>query len=382
MTATPIPRTLHMSFMGVRDLSLIETPPLNRLSIQTALLSFDEGAIVSAIERELARGGQVYFVHNRVESIQSVARMVRRLCPYAHIAIAHGQLPEQELEEVMIDFIEKRYDILVCTSIIENGLDIPSVNTIVINRADRFGLAQLYQLRGRVGRSDRRAYAYLLIPPERSLSTQARKRLQAIKEFSYLGSGFRLAAMDLEIRGAGNLLGREQHGRIAAVGFDLYCQLLQNAIQELRGEPLEAEVKPSLNLGVDCHIPRRWVPDANLRLMLYRRIATADTTNEAEKLAEEMRDQYGPLPPSVVNLIDCVKLRVIAQQLNLLSIDRKDHKLLIRLRPQSVVRPEKLMELVSSLQAELHPDGMLTLDLTAEEGGVLGEVKNILNRLT
>jgi len=382
MTATPIPRTLHMSFMGVRDLSLIETPPLNRLSIQTALLSFDEGAIVPAIERELARGGQVYFVHNRVEGIQSVARMVQRLCPYARIAIAHGQMPERELEEVMIDFIEKRYDILVCTSIIENGLDIPLVNTIIIHRADRFGLAQLYQLRGRVGRSDRRAYAYLLIPPERSLSTQARKRLQAIKEFSYLGSGFRLAAMDLEIRGAGNLLGREQHGHIAAVGFDLYCQLLQNAIQELSGESLEEEVKPSLNLGVDCHIPRQWIPDANLRLMLYRQIATVATAHEVDKMAEEMKDQYGPLPPSVVNLLDLVKLRIIAQQLNLLSIDRKDHKLLVRLRPQSVVRPEKLVEVVRSLQAELHPDGMLTFNLPPEEGRVVGEVKNILNKLS
>jgi len=382
MTATPIPRTLHMSIMGVRDLSLIETPPLNRLSIQTTLLSFDEGAIISAIDRELARGGQVYFVHNRVQGIQSVAHMVQRLCPNARIAIAHGQLLERELEGVMIDFIDKRFDILVCTSIIENGLDIPSVNTIIINRADKFGLAQLYQLRGRVGRSDRRAYAYLLIPPERSLSSQARKRLLAIKEFSYLGSGFRLAAMDLEIRGAGNLLGREQHGHIAAVGFDLYCQLLQDTIQELRGEPLEEEVKPSLNLGVDCHIPRRWIPDANLRLMLYRRIATAATTYEVDKVAEEMKDRYGPLPLSVVNLLDCVKLRITAQQLNLLSIDRKDHKLIIRLKPQSMVRPEKIGELVSSHEAELHPEGMLTFDLPLEEGRVLGEVKNILNRLS
>ena len=382
MTATPIPRTLHMSLMGVRDLSLIETPPLNRLSIHTTLLGFDEGAVTSAIKRELARGGQVYFVHNRVEGIQSVARMVQRLCPHDNIAIAHGQMPERELEEVMIDFIDKRYDILVSTSIIENGLDIPAVNTIIINRADRFGLAQLYQLRGRVGRSDRRAYAYLLIPPESSLPTQARKRLQAIKEFSYLGSGFRLAAMDLEIRGAGNLLGSEQHGHIAAVGFDLYCQLLQNTIQELRGESLEEEVKPSLNLGVDCHIPRRWIPDANLRLMLYRRIATAATTYEVDKLAEEMKDQYGPLPLSVANLLDCIKLKIAAQHLNLLSIDRKDHKLIIRLRPKSVVRPERLVELVSSHKAELHPDGMLTFDLPPEEGKVLGEVKNILNQLT
>ena len=382
MTATPIPRTLHMSLMGVRDLSLIETPPLNRLSIHTTLSGFDESAITSAIKRELARGGQVYFVHNRVEGIQSVARMVQKLCPYDRIAIAHGQMPERELEEVMIDFIDKRYDILVSTSIIENGLDIPAVNTIIINRADRFGLAQLYQLRGRVGRSDRRAYAYLMIPPEISLSAQARKRLQAIKEFSYLGSGFRLAAMDLEIRGAGNLLGREQHGHIAAVGFDLYCQLLQNTIQELKGEPLEEEMKPSLNLGIDCHIPRRWIPDANLRLMLYRRIATAATTHDADKLAEEMEDQYGPLPLSVANLLDCVKLRITAQQLNLLSVDRKDHQLIIRLTPHSVVRPERLVELVSSHKAELHPDGILTFALPPEEGRILGEVKNILNRLT
>ncbi|MDH5406266.1 MAG: transcription-repair coupling factor, partial [Candidatus Aminicenantes bacterium] len=218
-------------------------------------------------------------------------------------------------------------------------------------------------------------------PPEKSLSFQARKRLQAIKEFSYLGSGFRLAAMDLEIRGSGNLLGREQHGHIAAVGFDLYCQLLQNAIQELKGEPLEEEVKPSLNLGVDCHIPRRWITDANLRLMLYRRIAAAATASEIDRLSDEMKDQYGPLPPSVVNLLECIRLKITAQQLNLLSIDRKDHQLIIRLRPQSGVSPERLVELVSSHKAEFHPEGILTFILPPEEGKVLGEVKNILNRL-
>jgi len=236
LTATPIPRTLHMSLIGVRDLSVINTPPEDRFPIATYICKRDDKVIIEAIRRELDREGQTFFVHNRVRSIQKIAQDLSRLFPQARIGIAHGQMAEEQLEDIMIDFLEKKYDILVCTTIIEIGLDIPNTNTIIIDDAHKFGLSQLYQLRGRVGRTDRRAYAYFLYPSYRSISATAKKRLQAIKEFSELGSGFKLAMRDLEIRGAGNLLGKEQHGSVGEVGFNLYCRLLEEAVKELRGE--------------------------------------------------------------------------------------------------------------------------------------------------
>jgi transcription-repair coupling factor (superfamily II helicase) len=239
MTATPIPRTLNMSLVGIRDMSIIETPPKYRLSIQTNVVTFDAAVIESAVRNEVARGGQVYFVHNRVESIFSIGSLLQRLVPEARIVIGHGQMGEEELERAMLGFVERRFDVLLATTIVENGLDIPNANTIVINRADRYGLSQLYQLRGRVGRSDRPAYAYLLVPPQESLSPVARKRLAVIKEFSDLGSGFRVAALDLEIRGAGNLLGGEQSGHIDTVGFEMYMKLLEEAVRELKGEDID-----------------------------------------------------------------------------------------------------------------------------------------------
>ena len=254
MTATPIPRTLNMSLAGIRDMSVIETPPRDRLAIQTQVVRFDPTVITRAILTELERGGQVYFVHNRVESIYSMGNLVSRLVPEAKIAVAHGQMGEDELERVMVDFVAHRYDVLLATTIVENGLDIPNANTIVVNRADRYGLAQLYQLRGRVGRSDRRAYAYLLIPAEQTLSPIARRRLAAIREFSDLGSGFRIAALDLEIRGAGNLLGGEQSGHIEAVGFDMYMKLLEQTIRELKGEEIEDDRRAAVNLRIDLRI--------------------------------------------------------------------------------------------------------------------------------
>ena len=248
MTATPIPRTLNMSLVGIRDMSIIETPPKDRLSIQTNVVKFDAPVIERAIRNELARGGQVYFVHNRVESIFSIGNLLQRLVPEARIVVGHGQMGEEELERAMLGFVERRFDVLLATTIVENGLDIPNANTIIINRADRYGLSQLYQLRGRVGRSDRAAYAYLLIPPQESLSPVARKRLAAIKEFSDLGSGFRVAALDLEIRGAGNLLGGEQSGHIDAVGFEMYMKLLEETIRELKGEEIEDDARATVNL--------------------------------------------------------------------------------------------------------------------------------------
>src|SRR6476660_8486603 len=254
MTATPIPRTLNMSLVGIRDMSVIETPPKDRLSIQMHVVKFDSEVIRRAIRHEMERGGQVYVVHNRVESIFSIANLIARLVPEAKIAIGHGQMGEEQLEKTMLDFMAHKHDVLLARTIVENGLDIPNANTMIINRADRYGLSQLYQLRGRVGRSDRPAYAYLLIPPEESLSPVAKKRLAAIKEFSDLGSGFRVAALDLEIRGAGNLLGGEQSGHIETVGFDMYMKLLEQTIKELKGEEIEDDVRANVNLRVDLKI--------------------------------------------------------------------------------------------------------------------------------
>ena len=293
MTATPIPRTLNMSLAGIRDMSIIETPPRDRLAIQTNVVKFDSAVIARAIRTEMERGGQIYFVHNRVESIYSLGNLITRLVPEARIGIGHGQMNDEALEKVMVDFVAHKYDVLLATTIIENGLDIPNANTIIVNRADRYGLAQLYQLRGRVGRSDRRAYAYLLVPPEESLSPVAKKRLAAIREFSDLGSGFRVAAMDLEIRGAGNLLGGEQSGQIEAVGFDTYMKLLEQTIKELKGEELEDEVRANVNLRVDLRIDETYIPDMNQRLTVYRRMAAVRTEDELRKIVDEVRDRYG-----------------------------------------------------------------------------------------
>jgi transcription-repair coupling factor (superfamily II helicase) len=332
MTATPIPRTLNMSLVGIRDMSVIETPPKDRLSIQTNVVKFDQQVIGRAIRHELARGGQVYFVHNRVESIYSIGNLVTRLVPEARVVVAHGQMTEEALERAMVDFVAHKHDVLIATTIIENGLDIPNVNTIIVNRADRCGLAQLYQLRGRVGRSDRPAYAYLLIPPENALSPVARKRLAAIKEFSDLGSGFRVAALDLEIRGAGNLLGGEQSGHIEAVGFEMYTKLLEQTVRELKGEELEDEIRATVNLGVDFRIDDQYVPDMNQRLMLYRRVAASRSDDELDRVLEEVRDRYGPLPESVLNLAEYGRIRIMSDRLGLESIDRQGPLVVLRFR--------------------------------------------------
>src|SRR4029079_7956149 len=319
MTATPIPRTLNMSLAGIRDMSIIETPPKDRLSIQTNVVKFDQEVMRRAIGNELERGGQVYFVHNRVESIYSMADLLHRLVPAARIGVGHGQMGEDDLEKVMVDFMAHKYDVLLATTIIENGLDIPNANTMIINRADRYGLSQLYQLRGRVGGSDRRAYAYLLIPPEDNLSPVAKKRLAAIREFSDLGSGFRVAALDLEIRGAGNLLGGEQSGQIEAVGFDMYMKLLEQTIKELKGEELEDEIRANVNLRVDLRIDETYVPDMNQRLTVYRRMAGVRCADEPRSVLEETRDRYGPPPPSIENLAEYAYIRLLADRIGLES---------------------------------------------------------------
>ena len=346
MSATPIPRTLNMSLVGIRDMSIIETPPKDRLSIQTNVVKFDQEVIRRAIRGEIARGGQVFFVHNRVESIFSIGNLIQRLVPEARVVVAHGQMNEEALERAMLDFVARKFDVLLATTIVENGLDIPNANTIVINRADRYGLSQLYQLRGRVGRSDRPAYAYLLIPPEENLSPVAKKRLAAIKEFSDLGSGFRVAALDLEIRGAGNLLGGEQSGQIDAVGFEMYMKLLEQTVRELKGEDVEDDVRATVNLRVDLRIDETYVPDMNQRLTLYRRVAAARHEDEIDDVLEGAFDRYGPLPDSVLNLADYGRIRVMADRLGIDTIDREARTVVIKFRPQAKVDPARLVALV------------------------------------
>jgi transcription-repair coupling factor (superfamily II helicase) len=382
MSATPIPRTLHMSLVGLRDMSVIETPPKDRLAIQTTVAAFSETLIQRAIEEELARGGQVFFVHNRVESIASLASMVKRLAPEARVVIGHGQMKEAELEKVMVKFIRHQADVLVSTTIIENGLDIPLANTIIINRADRFGLAELYQLRGRVGRSNQRAYAYLLVPPAGSLTPLARQRLAALKEFSELGAGFRIAALDLELRGAGNLLGRQQHGHIEAVGFDLYCQMLERAVAERKGEAVRPERRTTLNLGLDVRIPPEFIEGENLRLRIYKRIAAISSDAEKGEVRRELEDRFGPLPGSVENLLDYAVLKALAEKLLVASIDRRGDQVAIKFHDETPVRPEKLVRVIRGGRGlKLDPTGVLWVQWKGEPGGVAAATRNVLLEL-
>ena len=365
MTATPIPRTLNMSLVGIRDMSVIETPPRDRLAIQTQVVKFDTDVISRAIRTEMERGGQVYFVHNRVESIFSVANLIRRLLPEARIAVGHGQMGEEALEKVMVDFVAHRFDVLVATTIVENGLDISNANTIIINRADRYGLSQLYQLRGRVGRAERRAYAYLLIPAEQTLTPVARRRLAAIREFSDLGSGFRIAALDLEIRGAGNLLGGQQSGHIEAVGFDMYTKLLDETIRELKGEELEDERRAAVNLRLDLRVDDQYVPDMNQRLMVYRRLASVRALPEVTAIMDELQDRYGTPPVSVQNLAEFARIRLVADQLGLESLDREGAVVTMRFRQDARVDPAGLARLLQTRgDLALVPPVVLRLDLS------------------
>ena len=368
LSATPIPRTLNMSLSGLRDMSLIETPPSDRLAIQTQVVQSSDAVIKSAIELELARSGQVFFIHNRVESIETIAALVKRLVPQARMAVGHGQMNEKEMERVMLDFIAYKYDVLVATTIIENGIDIPRANTIIINRADNYGLSQLYQLRGRVGRSNRRAYAYLLIPAEQELSPIARRRLAAIREFSDLGAGFRIAALDLELRGAGNLLGGEQSGHMDALGFDLYTQMLERTVAELRGEQIEDEPTASINLGVDVAIPDSYIADMGQRLRTYKRVSSARDEEALAGIRAETEDRYGRIPEPVEDLFDYARLRQASELVGVVSIDRTREGIAIKLAEKARVAPEKLMELVGARAgASFAPSGVLRLELSQEE---------------
>jgi len=346
LTATPIPRTLHFSLMGVRDLSVIETPPNDRLAVKTFVRKFSERTIHEAILRELDRNGQIYFVHNKVKSIHQVGEMIRKIVPQVRIGVAHGQMPEKQLESVMRKFIDHEIDLLLCTSIVESGLDIPAANTILINRADQFGLAQLYQLRGRVGRYKHQAYAYLLIPGALAITPEARKRVAAIEELSELGSGFQLAARDMEIRGVGNMLGHKQSGHISAIGFDLYCKMIEETVRDLKGESVETVVEPEIDLLIRGYVPKDYIVDLNQRLEIYRRLQWIADGGERQAMEEELRDRYGPLPDAVEKLLGLIDIRILCRRLHISELRTREGVARMAIEPSTPLDPARAAALV------------------------------------
>jgi len=347
LTATPIPRTLQMALGGLRELSVIDTPPADRLAIRTQVCRFSEDLVREAILRELRRGGQVFLVHNRVQSIEARAELLRRVVPEARVIVAHGQMRERELEKHMLAFAHGEADVLLCTTIIESGLDLPRANTILIDRGDALGLAQLYQLRGRVGRSAHRAYCYILVPGEQTLTDDARRRLDAIQDLTELGSGFRLASMDLEIRGAGNLLGAEQSGNLAAVGFETYMEMLHETVEELRGRPAEAPVDPEIRLPVAARLPEEYVPDVAQRLVLYKRLASAPDEADVATIRDELLDRYGPLPDETRQLLEVIRLKILARALGVAAVDYGRGEVVLTAGPTTRIDPRRLVNLMA-----------------------------------
>ena len=374
MTATPIPRTLNMAMAGLRDLSLIATPPAHRSAVRTFISAWNPATIREALQRELARGGQVFFLHNEVESIERTVRELQELVPEARIRIAHGQMPERELEGVMADFHRQRFNVLVCTTIIETGIDIPTANTIIINRADRFGLAQLHQLRGRVGRSHHRAYAYLVVPDRKSISADAQKRLEALASLEELGAGFTLATHDLEIRGAGELLGDEQSGQIQEIGFGLYTELLDRAVRALKSGKipdfdLSNEHETEVELHLPALIPDDYLPDVHARLTLYKRIASARSEDELRDLQVEMIDRFGLLPDSIKQLFAVASLKLMATPLGIRRLDFGASGGRIVFRDQAEVDPLTIIKLIQKLPRVYKLDGQNKLKITLDLPG-------------
>ena len=331
LTATPIPRTLHMSLIGIRDMSVLEEPPVDRLPIQTYVMEYNDEMVREAIHRELARGGQVYYVYNRVNNIDEVANHVAALVPEANVVFAHGQMHEHELEKIMLDFVEGNIDVLVSTTIIETGLDIPNANTIIIHDADRLGLSQLYQIRGRVGRSGRTSYAFLMYRRDKLLREEAEKRLQAIREFTELGSGIKIAMRDLELRGAGNLLGAEQHGHMEAVGYDLYCKLLNEAVLALRGEKEAEDFETVVDCDIDAYIPPSYIRNEYQKLDVYKRISGIENQEEYMDMQDELIDRFGEIPRSVENLLKIADLKALAHQAGVVEVDVKKQDITIQM---------------------------------------------------
>lgn len=379
MTATPIPRTLHMSLSGIRDMSIINDPPEGRMPIKTFVREAEADVVRQAILREIDRGGQVFFVHNRVENIGHVANEVQKLVPFARVDVAHGQMPEAELERVMMDFYEHKFDVLVCTTIIESGLDIPNANTIIINEADKLGLAQLYQLRGRVGRSDRQAYAYLIYKPDKTLTELAEKRLDAIREFSELGSGFRIAMRDLEIRGAGNLLGPEQSGQMAAVGFDLYCQLLAKAVSELKGEEVEEFELPTVDLPVDAYIPQDYMPTEAHRILFYKKMAAVKSKEDVQAVQDELEDRFGDPPRPVWNMLAIIRLRLRCRELGISSIQTLRNQIRVNFNPDVRIDQEILRDLARLHRRHHWEPHQLTINPSGTR--IISEVEDLVEVL-
>jgi transcription-repair coupling factor (superfamily II helicase) len=384
LTATPIPRTLNMALSGVRDISIIRTPPMDRLSIRTYVSRFDEEIITEAINTELSRGGQVYFVHNRVGSIDAMASLIKRLVPAARVSVAHGQMSEGQLEKVMLEFVKRETNVLVTTTIIESGIDIPSVNTMVVNRADTFGLSQLYQLRGRVGRGRERAYAYLLVPSPSSLTKDAQKRLAALMRFTELGSGFRIASHDMEIRGAGNLLGKQQSGHIAAIGIDLYFELIEEAVRELKGETVTHEVDPQINVFEPAYLPRDYIGDPALRLNFYKRLSGVRSESALDELITEMEDRFGRMPERARSLMKVIELKILLRRLNAAGLDLTPARVSVNLGEHCVLDPSVVLKLVARRTApfQVTPDMKLVRPLLAHEmEDPIKASKNILQEI-
>jgi transcription-repair coupling factor (superfamily II helicase) len=360
LSATPIPRTLHMAIGGLRELSLISTPPLDRRAIRTFVTRWDDHVMREAVSRELGRGGQVFFVHNRIDGLYERAAHLQQLVPNARIGVAHGRISEGTLERVMTDFVDGRYDILACTAIVENGLDIPRANTIVIDRADMMGLSQLYQLRGRVGRSRERAYCYLVVPPPSAMSDEARTRMEVLERFNQLGAGFQVASLDMELRGAGDLLGQEQSGSLAAVGFDLFVRMLQEAIAEQRGETVVHEIEPDLAIDMEYYIPEEYVPDVGLRLSFYKRFAAAPDEETVHELAAELEDRFGPPPPPVMTLTALMALKPALRSLRVLGCDASAQRVTLHFSSDAPLDRVKLAALVAHARSyQLTPEGKL-----------------------
>ena len=359
-----------MSLVGIRDFSIINTPPADRLPIQTFVMPYDSEVIREAIITELSRDGQVFFVHNRVQDIQSVARIVQELVPEARIAIAHGQMPERELETIMLEFIRHKHDILVCTMIIESGLDIPNVNTILINRADALGLAQLYQLRGRVGRATTQAYGYLFYPQDRAITEGAQKRLRVIEEFTDLGSGFKIALRDLEIRGTGNILGAEQHGHIVTVGYEFYCGLLEEAVMALKGETVEETVETRISFPVEAYLPDDYVPDSRQKISIYKKIAGLKDPDALDELREELRDRYGAIPEPTEVLLEIANIKQLSQRLGITAIVAGKEQVKVTFDERKPrINVKKLVEIVhQSKELELQPPAQLKIRMPGVTG--------------
>jgi transcription-repair coupling factor (superfamily II helicase) len=384
LTATPIPRTLHLSLVGVRDISIISTPPELRKSIVTYISEFDDAVIADAIKKELGRQGQIFFVHNNIQNIDKIADKLRRLVPEVRLKVAHGRMAEDQLEAVMLLFINKEIDLLVCTTIIESGLDISSANTIIVNRADRFGLAQMYQLRGRVGRSDKQAYAYLLIPPESVLGKDAQKRLKVLMEHSDLGSGFQIAMSDLKIRGGGTILGASQSGHIAAVGYDMFLKLMESSIAELKGEATVESLESEINVNLSALLSERYIPDIDQRMSAYRRLARMVELQQIADFKSELLDRFGPLPEEAANLLLKIVLKVLAKKAGVLRLDMMNQKMVLHFSESHQRNPAAIVDMIMAepKRFELSPEYVLKARLTSHNINTqLAQAKNLLKEI-